>query len=347
MTDPAHIHVFPPDALPGIPADVESLLRSFGGPSWIEQRGHNHSRRRLVATLLHGNEPSGVRAVHAWLRSGRVPAVDTVFYIGSIRAALAPPGFAHRFLPGERDANRCYGLPADDVQGRTAGAFTDLFRRRRFEAVIDIHNTTGHNPVYGVGFGVDPARLRLTTLFGEWYMNSNLTLGTLVEMTSASCPSIAVETGRAGDRAADVAAWTGLERFLTLDDLGLDRSGDPPPLPADRVLNDPVRVSIAPQLTLAFGDAADPQIDLTLRADIDRHNFECIDAQTAIGWLRPGAQWPLVAHCADALEHSRDMFELRDGTLYTRRPMVPVMMTTDPGIARSDCLFYAMAPAAG
>jgi hypothetical protein len=37
---------------------------------------------------------------------------------------------------------------------------------------------------------------------------------------------------------------------------------------------------------------------------------------------------------------SRDFFEARDGLVATCRAAMPLMMTTDPAVAKSGCLFY-------
>ncbi len=321
-----------------IPASVEAFLAGLGGPAWIEVPGRDHSRKRLVVTLLHGNEPSGIRAMHAWLRSEREPEVDTVLYIGSVAAALAAPGFAHRALPGERDANRCYGVFADDLQGRIARDFTALFGQEAFEAVIDIHNNTGHNPAYAIGYGVDAARLNLANLFADWFVDSDLCMHTLVEMTEQRCPSISVECGRAGDPAADAAALAGLDRFLHLSDLGLTG-----PMPRHlQILHHPRRVCLRPQLSVVFADAPAATAGLTLRNDLDRHNFQALDAGTLLGWVQPGQALPLSARGAADVELAQDLFVVSAGELRTLCPMIPIMMTSNADIARSDCLFYAM-----
>ncbi len=319
---------------------LEGFLRDLGGPSWLQLPGRDRSRRRLVVSLLHGNEPSGVRAMHAWLAAGHQPAVDTVFYIGSVEAALADGGFEHRSLPGERDANRCYGTPQEDRQGRIAQAFMARFVRQPFEALIDIHNNTGHNPAYGIGYGDDPARLNLTALFADWYMHSDLRMHTLVEMTQAHCPSISVECGRAGDPAADAAALAGLERFLHLDALHLEQA---PPAHL-RVLHSPRRVQLKAGLSLSFAERPQAGIDLTLRGDIDRHNFAPLPAGSLLGWLE-GADLPVTAHGAGPADLAPTLFQVEQGCLRTRCEMIPIMMTTDAAVARSDCLFYAMTPA--
>jgi hypothetical protein len=320
--------------------DVESFLHALGGPTWIDLPGDSPGGpARLVATLLHGNEPSGVRALHAYLRSSRCPAVDTVFFIASVDAALGPPWFAHRMLAGRRDFNRCFTAPFEGVEGARARAFVDRLAGRSFEAVIDMHNNTGRSPAYGVGHGVDAARLNLTALFGDFFMNSDLALGTLVEWTGRSCPSVTIECGRAGDAAADAVALAGLERFLSVPALRLDAV---PPAHLG-VFSHPVRVRLASDGTIAISERRDPDADLTLRHDLDTHNFMALAPGTWIGWLGRHDGWPLDARGADGRELSRHVFEVAsDGRLYTTTPFVPIMMTSDPVIAKSDCLFYAM-----
>ncbi len=337
---PDFIRQFTQAELQPLPESVMALLQGLNGPSWIHIPGRDATRKRLVVTLLHGNEPSGVRAVHGWLAGEREPAVDTVVYLGSVTAALAKTGFAYRSLPGERDANRCHGEFVDDRQGRIARDFTRLFTQHSFEALIDIHNNTGHNPAYGIGYGADPARMNLTTLFADWYMNSDLQMHTLVEMTQAHCPSISVECGRAGDPAADAAALAGLERFLHLPELHLDA---PPPATL-RTLQHPTRVHVRPDASMAFGDGPRSDADITLREDIDRHNFDELPPGVVLGWVRDGVSWPIAAYRSEHRDISTDLFQVERGLLKTRRTMIPVMMTTNSAVARSDCLFYAMEP---
>ena len=44
--------------------------------------------------------------------------------------------------------------------------------------------------------------------------------------------------------------------------------------------------------------------DLTIRADVERHNFEPVAAGEAIGWVRPGVEKPLEVRCADGRDHT-------------------------------------------
>lgn len=321
-----------------LPESPEAFLAWLGRPAWLRLAGRDRSRTRAVSTLLHGNEPSGLRAVHAYLRSGAVPAVDTIFFIGAVDAALAAPGFAHRQLPGARDLNRCFLAPPPGREGRLAREALALLRAAAPEALVDLHNNTGHNPPYGVGPRAGPLERRLVSLFGRRFVASDLALGALVEATASHFPSVTIECGRAGDAAADRVARDGLARLLEAEDLaGLAC----PPL---ELYGDPLRVRMRAGARLAVAARPQAGADLTLDGEVDRHNFERLAAGHCLGWVREGAGLPVEARDAIGRERSADLFEVGGGELRTRCPLVPIMMTTDPAIAAQDCLFYAVTP---
>jgi hypothetical protein len=323
-----------------IGATPEAFLRWLGGPTVLRIPGRDRARARGVATLLHGNEPSGLRALHAWLERRAVPAVDLVCFVANVEAALAPPGFAHRQLPGRRDWNRCFAAPFDGVEGAVAGAALRLLREAGCEALVDLHNNTGHNPAYGVASVADAACINLTALFGERLIASDLALGSLTEATAHDFPSVTIECGRVGDPAADRIALAGLARYAALAEIEIRRVL----APRMEILESPLRVRALPDVALAFGEAPVPGADLTLVGDIDRHNFELLLPGVPVGWLGPTGRWPIEARGADGADRSSEFFAVENGLLATRRAAVPIMMTTDPAVAQSDCLFYLVRP---
>ncbi len=321
-----------------LPETAADWLRSLGGPTLLRVPGRDPTRRRAVTTLLHGNEPSGTYAVHAWLRGGAKPAVDTLIFLGAVEAALHEPMFSNRFLAGARDLNRCFRPPFSGPEGELAREILQALEAAAPEALVDVHNNTGHNPPYGVGPRAGDRELDLVGLFGRRYVHSDLRLGAIIEATQDHFPSVTVECGRAGDPAADAVALAGLERFLGSERLGGERLEGAP----FELLTDPVRVCVAPGTRLSFGDGVDPRADLTVSADVDRHNFESLPVGTPMGWVAGDGPWPLQALDAEGRELSRELFVKRDGRLETRRPIVPIMMTTNPGVALADCLFYVV-----
>lgn len=319
-----------------LPESEIEFLRLLAGPTLIAVPGQDPTRTRVATTLLHGNEPSGLRAMHRWLRGGGHPATNALLFIASVDTALRDPHFSHRQLPGQRDFNRCFSPPWIDEKGALAEEVLSAILATEPECLIDLHNNTGHNPAYGVAVRLGETELGLVALFADRVVHAPLTLGTLVEATIDACPSMTIECGRSGDPAADDVARTGLEIFLERDDLELRSTKR-----SMRVLEEPVRVCVTNDVSLAFADEANPDAHLTISADIDRHNFELLPAGAPIGWVRSGTDWPLDARRPNGQECSREMFRITAGVLETCVDFIPIMMTTKPEIAKSDCLFYA------
>jgi hypothetical protein len=332
-----HVQVLDGLAPREIPADPVAFLRALAGPSAIRVAGADRSRCRALVTLLHGNEPSGLRAVHGWLRSGVPPATDVLIVLGAVDAALREPVLTKRALPDGSDLNRSFGsAPATEAARSRAQAILDLIVAARPEALVDIHNNTGHNPAYGVAAQVGDEVRQLVGLFADRVVHYDLRVGALLEATVEVCPTVVIEVGRVGDAAADAVAARGVDRLL-----GEGRVVGPAlDVPELDVLHAPVRVEAGAGVTIAVADAAVPHVDLSIAADIDRHNFERLPPGTVIGWIADGAAWPLHARGADGVDRSHELFARRDGRLVTTRPLTPIMITTDPEIARSDCLFY-------
>lgn len=332
------IQVFRATELGSLPDSAEAWVQQLGRATFIRVSGRDRSRTRIVATLLHGNEPSGIRAVHAWLRAGVEPATNAAFYIGSVEAALASPAWSHRSLPDARDANRSFAPPFSDAEGERARELLALIEAVPLEALVDVHNNSGLSPAYGVGTRSGAEHMALTALFADRYVLSDLRLDTLIEATEPLVPSVVIECGRAGDAVADAVALAGLERYLAAGELCPrgERSV------AMEVLHRPIRVRLQPEVRLAFGAAPVVGADFTIRADVDRHNFGSVEPGTVLGWLGPSRVWPFDARGGDGVEVSAALFASEDGIVRTRCAMIPIMMTLSVDIARSDCLFYAV-----
>jgi hypothetical protein len=103
-----------------------------------------------------------------------------------------------------------------------------------------------------------------------------------------------------------------------------------------------IRVHIEPRATLAFGDGPVADTTLTIRSDVDQHNFGTLDPGAVLGWIAEGAEWPVYALGREGRDVSAELFEQRGQQLLARRAIIPVMMTTSLAMAKQDCLFYAL-----
>ncbi len=323
---------------PELPDDVVSFLESLDGPTAWRVPGRDRSRCRIVTTLLHGNEPSGLIAVHDWLRSGREPAVDAICVLGNVEAAQVHPVFTQRSVPGRSDLNRCFLGPWDDIEGDIARQLLDLIAQTSPEAVIDVHNNTGHNPPYAIGTHPTREALELSSLFSRDFIWSHLELGALIEGVTA-CPAVTIEVGKSHEAAADRVATEGIARFFEVEAVfdvasraALDRI---------RILTMPMRARLVPGRKLVMGQRPADGADLTMPDDLDRHNFEDVPPGSRIGWVN-GQGCPLELIDEYGANLADDYFERRGDELVARRSFMPIMITVDAEVAASDCLFYVV-----
>ena len=335
---PRPIHFIHNPVVESFPPDIGEFLQQIGDATLIVVDGVDNSRCRGIATLLHGNEPSGLKALLKWLRSGRQPAVRVICLIASVQAALHEQLFYYRIIPGQRDMNRCFHPPFDDHQGHIAEHFMRILDHYRPEALLDIHNTSGMSPSFGVVTYESEYHENLVGLFTSRIIITDLRLGALMELSTPEYPIVTIECGGAQQAEADRIAEQGLERFLFQDQVRTVR-----PNAVLDLYRHAIRVELQEDTHIAFSDQPVPGADLTVPFDVEKFNFGVIPALTRFGWLGP---------------RGLDIFRVRDhmgenllphflmeqaGGLYSAQQLKLFMVTTNPAIALSDCLFYACA----
>lgn len=316
--------------------DAQSFLRRLGGPTSFFMEGQDTSRTRAFVTLLHGNEPSGVRALLRWMQSGQVPAVNIVCIVAAVETALTAPAFTHRMLPGTRDLNRCFKPPFADAPGKLAQEILEILHMHQPECVIDMHNTSGSGPAFGVCTFEDRQHEALAALFTRRLIVSNLGLGALMDISEHHYPTVTVEVGGRQDEEAHALAYEGLcryflqEQVLASADTGVE------------LLCDPIRLELNSGVSLCYADAASSDAAVTLRSCVEKHNFGGVTPDTLLGWVGGAAREHFQARDAQGNCAVSRLVEVRDGRLYPAQPLKLFMVTSDVAIAQSDCLFYAV-----
>ena len=314
----------------------DEFLQRLQNPTLILLDGRDNSRTRAFATLLHGNEPSGFFALHRWLLMQETPPVKLAIFIGNVLAAKLAPGFSYRQLPGGRDLNRCFRQPFDGVEGEVAHQLLDMLHELRPEALIDMHNTSGTGPSFGVTVQHDDQHQALTALFTDRLMYTDIKLGALMEFSERDVPTVTIEVGGSQDEHAHQLAWDGLLRYVRREDVLTLPEGDW----GVEVLRNPVRVEIAADASLAFAEQPAINADITLRPDIEHFNFGVLKSDVRLGWV--GARGLNAFRVFNRREQDicHKVLRVVDGALYPAQSLKAFMITTNHSIALSDCLCY-------
>ncbi|HEX2027530.1 MAG TPA: hypothetical protein VHF25_05970 [Nitriliruptorales bacterium] len=330
-----HFNRFPgglPDRL--LDLDDLSLLEELGRPTLIRVPGAGEERPRAVACLLHGDEDTGYCAVLRILRRRRTYPFDLYVVIGNVQAALADGGFRHRYLDGQEDFNRIWGLPPTTRQRLAADGMLGELRAAGIGALVDVHNNSGANPFYAIVTRLREDSINLATTFTTTLLLWELGVHTLMEALDDVCPAVAVECGRPGRSDALSFAVDGLRRYLgpaTSRDR-LERDFD--------LLGDLLKVTVRREVRFTFGGDLGQDVDFVVEQDADAHNFRRVPAGHVLGRIPDGEANPLVV-CGPGGEDVTDRFvAVSGGEVVLTRPVTPVMMTRTAEAARRDCIFY-------
>jgi len=327
------IHNIPPHWLEG---SEGQFLEALGQPSILPLKGADSSRRRTLCTLLHGNEPSGVQAVFQFLKQGAQPAVDIDIIIASVGTALTEPRFSHRMLPSKRDLNRCFRPPFDGDEGLLARQILDFIRETQPECLIDLHNTSGSGPAFGVAVKNDADHLALTSLWTNDMILTDLRLGALMELSERNVPTVTIECGGANDRPSLIIATEGLQRYFLNEHV----RAQPGENYAVTCYRNPVRLEVRPGFRVAYTDDTYCDADVSLHTNADQLNYGSLPPDEPIARLGPEGLKALQANNHLGENVLEEYFCSHDQKLYAQHTLKLFMVTTSKAIAERDCLLY-------
>lgn len=317
-------------------ADFKQFLLSLDVPTIIDITGKDQSTCRVIVTLLHGNEPSGLIAIHRWLTldEREKPATNLRFIICSVEAANTKPLLTHRYLDGGLDLNRCFGKDKEEGYYLRANLINQAILAVSPEAVVDLHNTSGSGPAFAVSPIISNKGLTLTSFFCDSIILSSIRLGALMEQ-NFNCPVITVECGGANDEQAHEVAFRGVEQLATcqsIDNFHQRNQVD--------IVYKPLRLQLKPYKSLSYSCHNEGYKGVTLISKIEQFNFGSARKGQMLGWLDQNGLENLQL-LNDVNENViEEYFTVRDNQLVCATNMRIFMATTDIKIARSDCLFY-------
>ncbi|MCC3860205.1 hypothetical protein [Pseudemcibacter aquimaris] len=314
---------------------VIEFLYHLDGPTWIDITGKDTSRTRVMTTLLHGNEPSGVKAIFNYLTDAnrKQPLTNISFMICSVKAALLEPDFTHRYLPGEPDMNRCFRPPFECMNGMLAKNILERISELKPEAMIDVHNTSGSGPDFTICSGHDSIYEIYAKNFSSRLIQTDLSLGSIME-ADVGCPILTLECGGSFDLSADLKAIDAINQLVTHDDLFVDNNQ---PL---NIYAHPLRFEIKDDVSIGYSEAPLDGIDVTLEADIEVHNFGVTDKKCFLGWVGNKGLDYFTAIDDTGHDIKDELFYVDNGKLFTKKTLRLFMVTPRPEIAKKDCLFY-------
>ncbi len=310
------------------------LRQILPGPSLIHCRGKKRSPL-FLATLLHGNETTGIRAIQKLLKKrraeNRVLERDAVIFVGNVEAAK---NNVRRFSK-QPDYNRIWNggnLP----EHRLAAQVLAYFKAARAFASIDIHNTSGKNPHYSCINRLEAPFINLARLFSQTLVYFTRPKGVLSMALAEYCPSVTIESGQPGDPYGEQHVYEFLEKCLGLKAIpGKVEAKDDL-----YVYHTIVRIQVPKEARLGFDENFEGK-DFSFVPNLDARNFTELPEGSLIGW-RFNPELNLAVMDESDRDVESDFIEYRGREIRLKRPVVPSMFSLDEQIVHQDCLGYLM-----
>jgi len=302
--------------------DARQLATILEGPTLIHLTG-KREQVLFVSVLLHGNEITGWEALrHILLHYNEQPLPRSMsLFIGNVTAAAK----GRRCLPEQRDYNRIWKADGDTPEHKLAREVLAELDKLSLFAAIDIHNNSGMNPHYACINRLDPQFMHLARLFSRTVVYFIRPDEVLSLAMTAYCPSLTLECGIPGETVGVAHAREFVDACLHLTVF------------PDHVLPEKEIDLFHTVATVKLKMGA----DLSLLPDMDKLNFTELPKGSLFGWSRDQTL-PLQAFDEQGQEISPRYFEMHEGEIITRSPVMPSMLSMDWEIIHQDCLCYLM-----
>lgn len=322
-----------------VKADYDQFLLSLDGLTIIDITGQDTSKCRVIVTLLYGNEPSGVIALHRLLESCEKLANPTNIrvIICSVEAASLTPLCSHRFLDNaQKDINCLFGQgeAANEDYISRARLIEHKIREVSPEAIIDLRNTPGSSPAFAFSHVVTPKILTLASFFTSSLVLTEVNQGTLLAQ-DFDCPILRIECGERRDEQAHEVAYQGMKTFIQCPNLLQHHQEQDV-----KIIYKPLRLQVAEGVDLQFDTHDEGELGVTLKTNLDILNYGGAQAGQLIGWVDQKG--------IDNLELFNDVnknvineyFYLRENQLVVKKSIKVFMAHTNEEFINNRCLFY-------
>ena len=312
-------------------AEAAGLADLLGSPTLIHLQGEK-KEPLFISTLLHGNETTGFYAVQNLLKEYRGKALprSISLFIGNIEAAAAN----QRRLENQPDYNRIWpGTHHDDcAETDMMKTVSNIMRKRKPFASVDIHNNTGYNPHYACVNILNSHCIQLAGMFGNTVVYFTSPKGVQSAAFSDFCPAVVLECGQSGQADGVSHSTRYLQAVLNTEKLP---SEHPEHI---NLFHTVARVTVPER----FSIGTDSSTDIHLSPALEKMNFEQLGSGSIFAGLNPDSDAHMVVTNESSEDVTAEFFATENAKIVLRKNATLSMYTTNEKAIRQDCLCYLM-----
>ena len=312
-----------------------NLHEIFSGPTLLRIKGAAEPPL-FLATLLHGNEPTGFLAVQKLLQKyqngkNNLPRSLVIFF-GNVGAAMEN----RRHLRQQPDFNRIWSGGDQPEQVMAQDVINTLKETGAF-ACIDIHNSSGKNPHHVIVNKMEPVFINLARLFSKDIAYFTHPKEALQMAFSEICPTVTLEGGQPDDPYGVEHVLEYLEKILHLNSIP---EGHPVEDDGMKLYHSMASIKVPRKSQVGFNGNSQGK-DFCFIENLDSLNFTQLPENTLIGW-RFNPDLNLIVINENGQDVMDEFITYNENEILLRRSVVPSMLTTSPEMVYQDCLGYLM-----
>lgn len=316
---------------------ADELHEILGGPTLIHLQG-KRTEPLFVSVLMHGNETTGWDAVCSVLKQYEtnegveLPRSLSLFIANTMAAEEGV-----RRLPDQPDYNRVWpgGDDYESPEHEMMCQVIDSMSVRGMFAALDIHNNTGLNPYYACVNVLEHQALQLASVFGRTVVYFVRPKGVASMALAALGVALTLECGKVGESAALQHTAEFIDACLHMSELP-ERAVAPHDV---HLFHTVAVVRVVESVEFGFGDS---QATLSLIEDIEHQNFRELPAGFVLANVVSDGAFPVEVKGEDDRDITTRYFEIVNGQLRTKLPVMPSMLTRNKQVITQDCLCYLM-----
>jgi succinylglutamate desuccinylase len=312
-------------------AKAEQLLDLLGAPTLIHLEGKNR-QPLFISTLLHGNETTGFQAIQQLLQAcAKRPLPRSIsLFIGNVGAAAVN----QRRLDSQPDYNRIWpgSNHADCAETDMMKTVSNIMRKRKPFASIDVHNNTGRNPHYACVNILNPHCLQVAGMFSDTVVYFTNPKGVQSSAFSDFCPAVVLECGQSGEADGIAHSRDYIQSVLELEKIPGDH-------PAHiNLFHTVARITVPEMYSLGAGG----DTDIHLSHELENRNFDELNAGSVFAGINANSDAHLLVTNESNEDVSDEYLEISDNRIVLKKNVTLSMYTTDERAIRNDCLCYLM-----
>ena len=318
--------------------DPYQFLLSLTGPTIIDVCGRNTEQTHVIITLINGDEPTGLLAIHRWLTERDLtekPATNIRIIICSVEAALCSPMLRMAHVYDAIPLTQCFGVEFNHGFFKRAKTIEHAIRSVNPCSVTSLHNTQGFSPAFACASSLNNQAVSIAQSFVETIILSDQMPDRLLTL-SFDCPNVAIYLGCSEDPQSSEVAYNGIINLVNSEIVYAANS-------SANVLLYPKKLVLAPGSHLSFNDTDMGNEGLTLREDIEQFNFRIVKAGQHLGWLDENglSNITLIDHLNNVC--TEQYFSTRFNQFITATNLIIFMASSSKQTSLSqDFLFYVI-----